>query len=334
MALDLTGLKEYVKLYPELLGRLTYKQTILGRFAQHAGQDPGKTIVRIFKPNTELSNCCTTPDGTSSVDELEIEAICLQDRQEFCETELAAILRDGTVRYTAGQESAGSAEAVITDQQLASLQIAIDKLIFQGDKGSADSQLNKLDGLIKQATNSTESIKLNISSGNVYSALQQIILSIPPSAFDMGAVEIYVPREVANALQVALISMNLYHFNPGTENLDETYRRIAFPGFANVYIVPARGLDGTNTIIATPPNNVHWLYSRSEDHMTMAWDYNSYHEKYFWYVKFILGIGFGLLDQVVIATLDPSVITAPAGLPISIVSPIGAGGGVSTEPVA
>lgn len=343
MAINLTGLQDYVRLYPALLEKLTYRDSVLGLFQAHTGNDPGKVLIRIYDANANLSNCCTTPDDTDNVNEKEVEAICLQSRSEYCETDLAKLLNDGSIRYTAGNESAGKAEEIITDQRLAAVQIAIDRLVFQGDKDSLDSNLNKLDGLIKQATDATDSVKLNITQGNAYSAILQVILAIPAEAYDLGRVAIFVPKELESAYQAALISLNQFNYNPGVIVNDNVNRRQSFPGFGEIDIVGTRGLNGTNTIIATPYNNVHWLTSLEGDHTTMKWGYAEYHEKYYWYVKFILGITFGIDEYVVVATLDPSVITTPYSqsvtiqndpLNVAVTAPLGANGGVLTDTTA
>lgn len=337
MAIDISGLQEYVKLYPELLGRLTMRDSILSLFNVHEGEDPGRTLIRIYEPGTTLGECCADSESNASIDEKEINSVCIAERQTFCETDLAAILRDGTIRYTAGRENAGSMEEIITNQQLASLQKTLDILVFQGDTDSTNPNLNKIDGLIKQAQEAADSTKLDITTGNLYQALQQIILSTNIDAFDYGrGLAVFVPQEVYNALSVALIGMNLYHYTPQNADLEDNFRPVRLPGFPNVDIIGARGLNGTNTIIATPLDNIHWLTSLKEDHMTMSWIYNDYHERYKYYVKFILGLTFGIDEYVTIATIDPAVIAAPFGMPISIVSPINAttGGVITTEAAA
>lgn len=56
--------------------------------------------------------------------------------------------------------------------------------------------------------------------------------------------------------------------------------------------------------------------------MTLEWGYDRYHKLAFWDIAMLLGVTNVIYDYVYVVTYDPSVLTAPAGLPVSIVSPI------------
>lgn len=310
MAIDITGLQEYITLHPRLLQTKVWEDTILKKIPvqEYPNTTPGKHIARIFTPIANLSECCSIPTGNSNIVDKELSAICIEDGQEYCEVDLAAILRNEDFRFTAGQESTGSLAQQIIDGQLAAFTEAIDNLVFQGDVTSSDPNLNKLDGLIKQANDSTLTQKLTFADEDVYTMLQRIAISSNINARKMGKIAIFVGREVADALQLQLINRNLFQYNPGTYSYESDIDLLGFAGFT---IVPTRGLDGTNTIIATPFSNIAWLYSRRDDVNTLDWDYEKYHQKYYWRIKTILGIGYAIDEFVTIATFDEAVLTNP-----------------------
>lgn len=323
MALDLTGLQQYVQDPQRLIGVLLNRETVLRYFDAHEGFFPGQAVLRFYTGGGDLGACCTVPTGTGAFSEKLFNIVCIESGNDFCLEDLARYIRDAGMRFTAGLESAGSVEEIIMNQELAKIAKNIDILVFQGDTDETNTNLNRIDGLIKQANEATDSVKLNITSGSVYSTIAQIIAAIPYDAYDLGEVDIFVGREVAARLQSALIALNLYNFTVGQRN---PYDVIEFPGFSNVRIIPTRGLDGTNTIIATPSRNIHWLTNLEDDYMRMSWNYTEYHQLYYWRVKFLLGVGFGLTEYVVIATITADVLNAPVGIPVDVVAPRNAAG--------
>lgn len=328
MALDISGLTSYTQDKGELVGKSVQRDTVLRLFVPHIGYLPGAATFRIYQGGGDLKDCCVVPTGSGEFIERLANIACIESGNEFCLEDLAKYIRDSGFRVTAGSESAGSVEQVIMNQELAKVSANIDKLVFQGDTASSDTNLNKFDGLIKQATAATDSVKLAIATGNVFGAIQQVIGSLPYEAMEYGEIGIMVGYDVASRLRAILVAMNLYHTNPTGQILDS----FDFPGQAGMRIIPTRGLNGTGQIIATPLSNVHWLTNKEDDYLQLYWGYSEYHQVYYWRIKFLLGVTFGMTDQVVIATLDPAVIAAAAGVPVSIVSPLNAtGDAVQTE---
>ncbi len=304
MAIDISGLQKYTQLYPEIIGKLTNKETALGLFVPHTGFNPGPVRLRLFEAEGTLGNCCVTPDANSTFTEIETEVSCIMSGNEFCIEELAQHFTDLQFRYTTGRESAGSLEELIMNQELSAVAKSIDKLIFHGDVDKADENLNKIDGLLKLArTKGAHQVAIN--SGNIYMAMQAIVSAIPYEVYDMERVAVMVGRDVYNKYKQAWVGMNQFHYNPGNSSFDT----IEIPG-TDVQVIPVRGLDGTGIAMATSLNNIHWLTNLEDDHMTISWNYSDYHQKYFWRLKFLLGLTFGFYDYVVVADIDSSVLSA------------------------
>lgn len=318
MAIDLTNLQSYVQDPNVLLGRLLNKETILKSFEPHDGYHPGQSVLRLYNAGGDLDDTCKVPEGTGSFDEQIFDIVAIQSGNEFCLEDLSRYIRDAGMRYTAGKTSAGSVEEVIMYQEIAKIGRNIDNLVFQGDKTSANGNLNKLDGLLKLADEELAGDRqITISSGNVYDAIQALVAEVPYEAFDWGDIVVMAGRDVVKALQAALVAMNLTHYNPGDKQVDED---IWMPGMGRVWVKPARGLDGTGRMIATPLENCHWLTNLEDDYQEALWDYDNYNQKFYWRVKFLLGVGFARYDILATANITDDVLKAKVGMPVQEVA--------------
>lgn len=305
MAINITPLQRYVKENPDLLLKSIRKQSIVQRFGDirvYENETPGPFRWRIYDPVSNLGTCCRVPTSDLNITVKDSEAICLLDGNEYCETELAGIIRNADFRFTAGGESAGSVEELITRGQINAFIEGIDKLIFQGDKTSANTQLALYDGLLKKAAvNGVVIPDADIADMDLYSALSYALRQLPNEARRQGQIAIFVGEEIGDYLQAQYIARNWYHFNPGTY---APYSDNQLFGFGNVTIIPTPGLTGTGKVLITPLNNITYWTNRLNDMETLDWDYTKYHQKYYWRIKTIFGVDFAFDDYAV--TLDIS----------------------------
>lgn len=330
MAIDISNLTILEQRSPEIYGKFVRENLVLRYFVGHTGYNPGTASIRLYEAAGELGECCTHPDNGGTFDERKTEVVCIKVGFEFCQNVLSEALNDFQFRYTAGGESVPtSLEQLFAEQELAKVAQRINRLVFQGDVASADNNLNKLDGLIKQGEANAPAANVFTSTApNLYSAIVELISRFDPYGYDMGGYDIYVPRAAGVALRTWMISLNNQYISIGTQGVNDEFD---FPGYAGIRIIPTSGLDGTNKIIATPRTNVHWLTNLENDWLTYKWDYNNYHDVWFWYLRFLLGVTFGWYDYVYVMTITDAQLTAPIGFPVSVVSPIGTAGGVLTE---
>lgn len=316
MALDITALQAWVRYNPQILTQKVYQDTFFNKvpITVYPNMKNGTFRTRLFKPAANLANCCTIPTGTSAVTEFDIPAECILDGSEYCETDLAQMITniETRFRFTAGQENATPIEQVITEGQIAAFTEAIDTLIFQGDTTSTNVNLNKYDGLIKQITNATDSIKQTVATGTtptVLEVIQKAIMALPPAARSFGKIGVLVGKDVYDAYCLALINKNLYHVAPFMSAPQGQEREEAVLGFSDTVLIPTRGLTGTMEIIVCPLANIIALVSDKEDVNTISWGYNEYQQKYFWRIKTILGIGIAMTSWCVLSTINASVLT-------------------------
>lgn len=319
MPIDISGLQEYVKLHPEIVSLTVRKNSIvqiLSDIRTYLNELPGKHLYRIFDAKSNLQNCCDQPTGGSVVTEREVNVICLLDGDEYCETDLAQIIYDADMRFTAGDESAGSIEQVITEGQLDAFIVAIDTLIFQGDLASSDPNLNKVDGLIKIAE--TSGITQTATTGTLYSAIKRAIAAIPANARrGSNRIGVFVGEEWGDVLQTNYLGLNLYHYNPGSY---EAYSQLPIFGFSGVVLIPTPGLTGTGKMLVTPISNIVYFTNRANDIETLDWDYSKYHQRYYWRIKTIFGIDLKVPEWAVSVTLGDDLLTGAVDYNVNIVN--------------
>lgn len=310
MAINIDALQEYVQYHPELLTTTIRKNSIVQRLNDirvYPNKTPGPYRYRIFDPVANPGECCRIPEGNSNITERTTEIVCILDGQEYCETDLASILRDADFRFTAGMESAGSIEEIITTGQINAFLIYLDKLIFQGDTDAASELFpgqKMADGLLKIAR--TGGTSVTGSDGDIYDVLIAAIRQLPTNARLMGRIGVFVGEEYGDILQLSYIGRNLYNYNPGTY---APYSENNLLGFGNITVIPTPGLTGTNQILITPINNIVYFTNRTGDPETLDWDYDKYYQKYYWRLKTIFGIDLMIPEWSVVVTVDPAVLT-------------------------
>lgn len=338
MAIPIDGLQDYVRLLPDIVITKLYEDTIFNRFNQfttYTDVVAGPHRARIFSPVANLTACCDLRVGNSNILEKNMEAYCIADGQEYCETDLMALITSYTStrdRVTAGDKQT-SLEEVIVQGQVAAFTEAVDILLAQGDTTLPDTDANRnlrqLDGLIKQANDSTATLKPTITANNAWDVIRQMVNALPREAKAMGGIAILVPEELAE------VYFDYVQFRyPNTP--DYVYgSNIPVKGLPGYTVVPWRGLNGTNTIIATPFDNVVFLVNRREDVNTINFEYSNYHRRYFWDIFTILGVSFLVDAYVAIAEFDPTILTNSPAYNVNIVSPLNAAGtALQTEELA
>lgn len=330
MAIDISNLT----LCPQRIGEIYFKALADQRWfdmvmsqTNIADTDEVKFVHADVEAN--LAVCCTTPDGTDTIEETVAPVICVLTRKEYCERDLMKILGTG-FRIGAGRESTGRIGEVLGQATVSKFVENLSILAFQGDTTNTDPAFvaagyNLLDGYLKLATQITPTI----TTGSVFDLIIAAKNALPIEAYRIGGtIGIFVGEEVLAPYQQALINQNLYHFAPGAYD----YGREAFiPGVDRVRIIPTPGLNGTNRILVTPLENMYWLTNEISDKDTYSWEYVAYHQRWILYIKTIFGVAFVRPDLAVALTFDPAILdNANVTYHVSIDNPLGANGGVLT----
>lgn len=336
MAINISNLT----LCPERIGEIYFKALADQRWFDLVNSQTGISDVDEVKfvhadVEANLAVCCTTPDGTDTIEETVAPVVCVLTRKTYCERDLMKVLGTG-FRVGAGREDTGRIGQLLGQATLSEFVKNLSILAFQGDTINADpvfvkKGFNLLNGYLKLATQ----IPTVINTGNVFDLIVAANNALPLEGRRIGGtIGIFVGEEVLAPYQQALINQNLYHFAPGTYD----YGREAYiPGVDRVRIIPTPGLNGTNRILVSPLENMYWLTNEISDKDTFSWEYSAYHQQWILYIKTIFGVTFVRPDLAVALEFDPSILTN-YGMTVNanIVSPLGDNGGVltSTAPVA
>lgn len=309
MAINISSLQDWITYHPNIIQTTIFRDLTLrhANVTEYSGTTPGLHRARLFYPDVTLSQCCTIPTSAGSVIEKDFEAACILAGDEYCETDLSEIIRVNDMRFTAGLESAGSIEELINTGNINSFVKKLELISWNGTK-PADA----IDGLLTQAEADAGTVKITPTANNVWDLLLQISQAVPRDAYGMGRVGVFVPAEWASLINIAFLKLNQYNFNDGNTRYDYNNLPVLnIPGVFGVDVIPTIGLNGTNRIIATPEMNIGWFFNRMDDYLTLDWDYEKYHQKYYWRIKTIFGVGFAVPEWVVVATVDPDLLTAP-----------------------
>jgi hypothetical protein len=315
MAIDIGALENIPVLYPELISRKIYEDTILNRIQIETieGAHPGSYKLRILDINAHLSACCAPYVGDDGLIETDAEVICLKDGMTYCETDFANVLRNSSVRYTAGQEDAGEFELFLSEEHLKVFLEAIDKLVFQGDTASADTNLNLYDGLIKQSLASQAAIATTAT--NLYDAFVQAFLALPEDALRMGGdIAIFVPWRWGLLYRLALTRFRLL--------IDNDFNDLNVPGLGDLVVIPTRGMDGSGQIFVTPLANIRYITNRREDLNTYEWRYvvDRTGDYYIWRVKAIFGVTLVIPEWSVVMTVPDTVAAGNITFDVNVIN--------------
>lgn len=329
MAVDISGLEEYVQMHPELLHNFLREDLTLKRVRTFdiTNVTPGKFNARIFMPKALLQACCKRPNNNSNVIERMSEAVCILDGQDYCETDIAQILRDGAQTFTAGGEKLPpSVEGVITEGQIAAFVEALDILTFQGNKLLSDPNLNKIDGLLTIAEN--EGIVVPPKGTNPYELVKNTIRMIPDIMRKMGPVAIFCSDSFMEAYFDVASSLNLFHYNEGQYTIGQER---AVLGKSGIIFIPTRAMAGSNKLLVTPLQNIVWFNSRENDHNTLDWGYDKVDQFFYWRIKTILGVNFVFPEWALVTEYDEAILEGTASTNVTIVSPLSTTGAVKVS---
>jgi len=196
--------------------------------------------------------CSFNASGDATISQRTIATANIKVNMEFCEKTLLGKYAEYLVKVNA-VDNPFPFEEYITTALTNELNKKIEKLIWQGDTTSASTDLKWIDGLIKLATADVPSAnKVSLTAlTTMWAKVKAVYDLIPEEVLDKGA-EIYVSPSQFRTFMQEMVSNNLYHYNPGNEELGE----FMLPG-SDVKVVRTQGLAGdAGNIFATYPANI------------------------------------------------------------------------------
>jgi|GEM_PF-4895206 len=221
------NLNEYVE---ERKMPLIAKAIIEGKTAKYLRKQFGvkdSATLNLLTGNTHLQdgkNCEWTPGGENTFSQRKLETALIKVQKKFCDKDFWQYYMNYMVEAAAtGRELPFEEE--LLEYELALIQEANEKLIWQGNKDSADENLNKIDGLIKlinlsSYTNANLSDFEEITETNVIDVMRDVYNAIPEIL--IGKIKyFFTSSEIFRKYKAAITSSNLYHYDPKEYSSDE-----------------------------------------------------------------------------------------------------------------
>jgi hypothetical protein len=263
-----------------------------------------KTKAKINYINTDAdfqdgSSCGFSPSGTTEYTQREIETGIIKEELEWCFKVLWGKYLENQYRVQADPQAMPFQEE-ITNDLVAKINKKLEKAVWQGDKTSADANLNKFDGLLTilaSESASTVNVTGTTSSSTAYDVIKAVIMQAPEELLDKDMVVLVSP-EVYREFAMELVDKNLYHYDP--QNGAVTDAGFLFPG-TNIRVEKVLGLAGSKKVIGTYWKNLFYGADLlGEEERFRLW-YDEKDEMFRFRALWNSGVQVAFPDEVVIA---------------------------------
>lgn len=208
--------------------------------------------------------CGFLSSGTTSFSQRSITVGKFKVNESLCPKTLEA-------KYTQKALAIGSRyenipfEQQYTDLKAGTIAEQLEVALWQGDKNSANVNLNKFDGfvtLIDAATTAVDGNTGNITVGtgitvsNVRSIVSGVYLALPQRVMGKKDVRIFCGWDTFNKFIAAYTDANLFNFAPKGSEVSAENGEVIIPG-TFYRLTAVHGLDGTNRIFGLRTSNMY-----------------------------------------------------------------------------
>lgn len=269
-AMDVSALTDYIKA-PSEMGDIISVLRAGSIFDRVMVMDNVKSKAWIpdFSTNAALQEkvgCVTTPSGTTTPSEYELEVKPVYTAEEYCNeglvgTWLESFLKKGLV----GQNEVPEPAEVLRALHLVNWRTKAERLWWNGDTTSLNAELNILDGYYTKAEADPLTAKLTavtISATNAWATFMALVALIPQEALDKGVqYEVRTSRTNASLLLSQIWNDKDYNgLVQGVNMMDQTLD----------FVMPVTGIRivsdpnlANDQLIAVPLQNT-WLGTDAE----------------------------------------------------------------------
>lgn len=227
-----------------------------------------KATVPIIRLENEVvfgvSSCNFDPQGGTAFTDRKLDPAFVAVQLEWCDKDFLKTWAANEVSMQAGRETMPF-EQKITDNIIKKINAELDKLVWQGDKTNGSGNMSLMDGihtLIEADITNTVIPAANVvakGSDNVWTRVEKLWQAIPAEYTDK--VTFFTSVTNYKQLIVDLTNSNLYHI---FEEYQGEYR-MKLPFAGNVELVGLPALEGVDTIIATPYDNLYFGVDLEDD---------------------------------------------------------------------
>lgn len=295
--LDLSKLSNYVQ---EERLPLIHEATLKAKTAgMLSWQSDVKTSAKINLLKTDVTfqdgtTCGWSDSGSSELSQRQIDTGVIKINQSFCHRKMVEKWTQHEVRVNAGFTTLPFEEDFVNGI-VADINQKVEKAIWQGDKSSADPNLNKFDGLLKIVAAESSSIATSsYDTGSAYTTVKNAYMALPQKAFERGDVVIFCGQDLYRSYVQELVEKNYFHYNPN-EAIPEEY---FIPGTA-VQLVAVSGLNGTSKLVGGSLNNIFYGFDENGSENDFRLWYSEDNDEMRLRVIFNAGVQVAFPDEIV-----------------------------------
>ena len=267
MALDLTGLTNYVKENEQQLATSLVFAPKTAKLIEAAGnvQVGIKSSEKINLMETDAvfqagGTCGFSSSGTTAFTQRALTPGKIKVNESICPKSFEAKYTQKALRAGSMYEYMPFADEY-TSKKIAVIGEALEVGLWQGDTTSLNAQLNKFDGLLKLIAPAGVPVSgvidgnpgnvAALSTSTIIAAVDEVYTLIPADIVSNGDVVIFAGMDAFRMYTVALKAANLFHY--AAESVDF---EIVIPG-TSVKLIAVNGLNGTDKLIATRMSNLY-----------------------------------------------------------------------------
>jgi hypothetical protein len=268
MALDLTGLTNYVK---ENELQLTSAAIFS---AKTASLIEAQGNVQVGVKSAETINVMTTDavfqsggtcgfnsSGTTTITQRTITVGKIKIQESICPKVFEAKYTQKALREGSSYDYMAYA-AEYSAQKVERIGAALETAIWQGDTGSGNAQLNKFMGIgtIIDALGfggagdpiaGNTGALTTLTSSNVIAAVDAVFAALPAALLDKSDVVIFCGNDTFREYVIALRNQNLFHYPVDAANME-----LVVPGTA-IKLIGVNGLNGTDKMFGLSMSNLY-----------------------------------------------------------------------------
>lgn len=211
--------------------------------------------------------CGFNASGTATLSQRTISVKTIKINMDICPDSLLGKYPEYLVKIGASNPSLPF-EQYVVDGIIASINDKIERLIWQGDDSSSDSDIRWFDGFITQFAADSDVVDVALAAGtSAYDGILRVYLNLSAYTLKRGGV-IFVSPEIFRLFMVDMVNKNFYHY---AGPVNEAPKEFVFPG-TNVRVIEAAGLAGNLNIVGTFADNlVYGTDLESDDEDIKIW---------------------------------------------------------------
>lgn len=310
MALDLTGLTNYVKENElQLTSAAIFSAKTASLIEAQGNVQVGiKSAETINVMTTDAvfqagGTCGFSSSGTTSITQRTLTVGKIKVQESICPKTFEAKYTQKALREGSSYDYMAYA-AEYSAQKVERIGAALETAIWQGDTASGTANLARFDGLIKiidalgfggagDPINGNSANLTTLTTANVIAAVDAIFVALPAALLDKTDVVIFAGNDTFREYVLALRAANLFHYPVDAANME-----LIIPG-TNVKLIGVNGLNGTDKMFGLSMGNLYLGTDLLNEQDRFELFYAKEADEMRFVVEFKMGVQVAFPDEVV-----------------------------------